>query len=120
MDSVIHGAKKLCKRLKEGECVEGKPGSGRPRKTSIREERFLIREAVRDRKHSNVCPNVTDLSKSLKERTYTRISPRTVQRRLHERNYKKCLRTKKPYVTNVSPVNRRKRMKFARRIFTGQ
>ena len=78
MDPVIHGAKKLCKRLKEGECVERKPGSGRPRKTSIREERFLIREAVRDRKHSDICPNVADLSESLKERTCTRISPRTV------------------------------------------
>ena len=42
-------AKKLCKRLLEGESGERKPGSGRLRKTSIREDRFLIRETTRER-----------------------------------------------------------------------
>ena len=73
-------AKKLCKRLLEGESGERKPGSGRPRKTTIREDRFLIREANRVRNPLDVCPRVTDLSKSLKERTSTQTSPRTVQR----------------------------------------
>ena len=104
-------AKKLCKRLL-GESGERKPGSGRPRKTSIREDRFLIREATRERNPLDVCPSVADLSKSLKERTSTQISPLTVQRRLHEKNFKKFPKTKKPY---VSQVNRRKRLQFARR-----
>ena len=82
-------AKKLCKRFLEGESSERKPGSGRPRKTSIREYRFLITEATRERNPLDVCPSVADLSKSLKERTSTQISPRTVQRRLHEKNFKK-------------------------------
>ena len=42
-------AKKLCKRLVEGESGERKPGSGRPRKASIREDRFLITETPRER-----------------------------------------------------------------------
>ena len=42
-------AKKLCKGLLEGESGERKPGSGRLRKTSIREDRFLIRETTRER-----------------------------------------------------------------------
>ena len=104
-------AKKLCKRLL-GESGERKPGSGRPRKTRIREDRFLIREATRERYPFDVCPSVADLSKSLKERTSTQISPRTVQRRLHEKNFKKFPKTKKPY---VSQVNCRKRLQFARR-----
>ena len=105
-------AKKLCKRLKEGDSGKRNPGSGRPRKTTVREDRFLIREAVRVRDPSEVCPSAADLSGSLKERTSTEISRRTVQRRLHERNFKKCPKTKKPY---VSSVNRRKRVNFAKR-----
>ena len=66
-------AKKLCKRLLEGESSERKPGSGRPRKRSIREDQFLIREATRERNPLDVCPRVADLSKSLKERTSTQF-----------------------------------------------
>ena len=51
------------------------------------------------------------LSESLKDRTSTQISRRTVQCRLHEMNYKKCLKTRKPF---VSSVNQRKRLKFAK------
>ena len=95
-------AKKLCKRLLEGESGERKPGSGRPRKTSIREDRFLIRETTRERNPVDVCLSVADLSNSLKERTGTHISPRTVQRRLHEKNFKKFPKTKKPSLVDVS------------------
>ena len=105
-------SKKLCSRLRKGDCGERKPGSGRPRKTTVREDRFLIREAARQRDPSDVCPRTADLSESLTGRTSTQISRRTAQRRLHERNYKKCLKTRKPF---VSSVNRRKRLKFAKR-----
>ena len=70
-------AKKLCKRWKEGDRGRRNPGSGRPRKTTFREDRFLIREAVRVRDPSEVCPSAADLSGSLKERTSTKISRRT-------------------------------------------
>ena len=60
---------------------------------------------------SEVCPSMGDLSESLKDSTSTQISRRTVQCRLHERNYKKCLKTRKPF---VSSVNQRKWLKFAK------
>ena len=104
-------AKKLCKRLFKRENGERKPGSGRPWETSIRADRFLIREATRERNPVDVCPSVTDLSNSFKERTGTHISPRTIQRRLHEKNFKKFPKTNKPY---VSQVNRRKQLQFAK------
>ena len=85
--------------------------SGTPRKTSIRKDRFLIREATRERNPVDACPSVTDLSKSLKQRTSTQISPLTAQGRLHEKNFKKFPKTKKPY---VSQENRRKQFLFAR------
>ena len=66
---------------------------------------------MRQRDLSQVCPSTGDLSESLKACTSTQISRRTAQRRLHERNYKKCLKTRKPFVSNV---NRRKRLKFAK------
>ena len=43
-------AKKLWKRLLEGESSERKPGSERPRETSIRTDQFLIGEANRERR----------------------------------------------------------------------
>ena len=104
-------AKKLCKRLKNGGKGERKSGSGRPRKTTIREDRYLIREALRKRDSSEACPTTEDLGTSLKERTSTQVSQWTVRRRLHERNIKKCVKTKKPF---VSPTNLRKRIEFAR------
>ena len=104
-------SKKLCSRLRKGDSGERKPGSGRPRKTTVREDQFLMKEAVRQRDPSEVCPSTGDLSESLKDRTSTQISRRTAPRRLHERNYKKCLKTTKPF---ASSVNRRKRLKFAK------
>ena len=38
-------AKKLCRRLKNGDNGERKSGSGRPRKTTPREDRYLVNEA---------------------------------------------------------------------------
>ena len=61
---------------------------------------------------SEFCPTVGDLAKALRERSTKKISGITVQRRLRERNIKKCAKTKKPF---VSTVNRRKRVEFARR-----
>ena len=98
--------------MRKGDSGERKPGSGRPRKTTVREDRFLIKEATRQRDAFDNCPSTVDLAESLKDRTSTKISRRTAQRRLHERNYKKCLKTRKPF---VSTVNRRKRFHFAKR-----
>lgn len=105
-------AKKLCRRLKNGDNGERKFGSGRPRKTTPREDRYLVNEALKTRDSAEVCPTADDLAQALRERSSTKISASTVQRRLRERNIKKCAKTKKPF---VSAVNRRKRVEFARR-----
>ena len=71
-------------------------------KLQFQEDRFLTKEAVRQR----------DPSKShWKTAHLPKISCRTAQRLLHDRNYKKCLKTRKPF---VSSVNQRKRLKFAK------
>ena len=105
-------AKKICRRLKNGDNGERKSGSGRPRKSMPREDRYLVTEALKTRDSSEVCPTAGDLAKALTERSSTKIYPTTVQRRLRGRNIKKCAKTKKPF---VSAVNRRKRVEFARR-----
>ena len=105
-------AKKLCNRPKNGDSRERKPGSSRPRKTTIREDRYLIREPVKVRDSTEVSPTAADLAESLKERPSTEVSRWTVQRRLYEYQLKKVVKTKKPF---VSPANRRKRVEFARR-----
>ena len=93
-------SKKLCSRSRKGESGERKPGSGRPWKTTVWEDRFLIKEALRQCHPSVVSPSTADLSESLKDHTSTQISHWTAQRRLHKRNYKKCLKTRKPFVSS--------------------
>ena len=105
-------AKKICRRPKNGDNGERKSGSGRPRKSTPREDRYLVTEALKTQDSSQVCPTAGDLAKALTERSSTKIYPTTVQRRLRGRNIKKCAKTKKPF---VSAVNRRKRVEFARR-----
>ena len=105
--SIWQKYKKLCSRLRKGDSGKRKPGSGRPRKTTVRGDGFLMEEATRPRDAFDNCPSTADLAGSLNDRTSAEVSRRTAQRRLRERNYKKCLKTRKPF---VSTVNRRKRV----------
>ena len=102
----VHGlsyswSKKLYSRLRKRYSGERKPGSGRPRRTKFREDRFLIKEATRQRDAFDNCPSTADLSESLKDRKSPKISRRTAERRLRERNYKKYLKTRKPFVSTA-------------------
>ena len=87
-------AKNICRRPMNGDNGERKSGSGRPRKSTPREDRYLVTEALKTRDSSEVCPTAGDLAKALTERSSTKISPTTVQRRLRRRNIKKCAKTK--------------------------
>ena len=58
-------SKKLCSRLRKGDSGERKPGSRRPRKTTVREDRFLIKEATRQRNAFDNCPSTADLAAHL-------------------------------------------------------
>lgn len=104
-------AKKLSARLKEGDSGERRSGSGRKRKTTERDDRFLRREAVKDRGPDEDCPRADELADSLEQHSGKTVSARTVTRRLHEADLKKCVKTQKPF---VSRKNRLLRLKFAR------
>ena len=106
-------AKKLVRRIKQGESIDRIPGSGRKRKTSPREDRYLVRQAKMERPPHEDCPRVTDLAEELKHHSNnsTVISGRTVLRRLREANLRKNVKTRKPF---VNTRNQAIRLKFAR------
>ena len=56
---------KLCSRLRKGDSGERKPGSRRPRKTTVREDRFIIKEATRQRDAFDNCPSTAGLAAHL-------------------------------------------------------
>lgn len=76
LTALVPAVKKLCSRLimKNGDSGERESGSGRPRKTTILEDRYLVLDAVKMRDPSEVCPTAKDVSASLKERSSTEIS----------------------------------------------
>ena len=104
-------AKVLVRRIKNGDTGERRAGSGRPRKTTERQDRHIVREATRERASLEDCPRAHDVAEELTERG-TQISERTVRRRLREKGFKKCVKTKKPFVNSR---NRAIRLKFARK-----
>ena len=62
-------AKKLCRRLKNGDNGERKSGSGKPRNTTSREDRYPVNEALKTRDSAEVCPTADDLAQTLRERS---------------------------------------------------
>ena len=58
-------SKKLCSRLRKGDSGERKPGSRRPRKTTVQKDRFLIKEATRQRDAFDNCPRTAYLAAHL-------------------------------------------------------
>lgn len=81
------------------------PGSGRPKKTTVREDRVLKRLAFSNRKQS-----IRQLANSMNESTGIQLSKRTIRRRLKEFDIRSYPCAKKPL---VSRANRSKRRKWA-------
>lgn len=79
-----------------------KKGSGRPRKTTKRQDRNVIREMLKNRK-------VT--AKEIINEVGLGVSQRTVRRRLNEKGYSSFFQRKRPF---INKRNRRKRVKWAR------
>ena len=92
-------ATKLCWRLKNEDNGKRKSGSARPRKTMPREDHYLVGEALKAGDSAEICPTADDLANALRERSSTKILTATIQRRLRERNIKKCGKTKKPFIS---------------------
>ena len=59
------GAKNLVRKLKAGLSPERAAGSGRPCKTSGRQDRVIIREAKKQPGENEDCPRATDLAEKL-------------------------------------------------------
>lgn len=82
--------------------------SGRPRKSGCREDRILIREALKDRKKTS-----SELASSFSECVGAEISARTVRRRLVAAGLKGCKARKKPL---LSVKNKSKRLFWAKSV----
>lgn len=93
------------KRVQETGELKIRPGRGRKRKTTDREDRWLCRQALVNRRQS--ARNLTNAFQNAHNIT---LSPRTIARRLGEVGLKARRPRKKPY---LSEVNRRKRVAWA-------
>jgi len=84
--STIH---RLRHRLQGTGSVKDRPRSGRPRKTTPREDRFIVTSSRRNRRYSS-----RKLMRLLRNATGTRVSDQSVRNRLHSARLKAC----RPYV----------------------
>jgi transposase len=85
----------IMKKFKTYQTVNNIKGKGRKRKTTVREDRCILKCVEKNRFIS-----APELSKTLHETYAIDISPSTVTRRLHESNFKARRPAKKPYLTN--------------------
>lgn len=89
------------KYQKTGSCSR-KIGSGRPKKTTAREDRLIVRNTLQSRKSS---------SSSIKSRLKLNVTSKTIRNILHRANVTSRVVAKKPF---VSKANLKKRLKFAK------
>ena len=83
--------------------VDRKPGSGRPRKTTPRDDRLIIREVMADRQVTGA--EIVD------RLGITNLSEKSIRRRIKsETNLQSHYKVKKPFIT---PQNRAKRVAWA-------
>ena len=75
-----------------GSCFR-KKGSGRPRKTSPRQDKLITRTAIKNRKAT---------SKEIKHQLKLKVGASTIRNRLHEANIKSYVATKKPLITKTN------------------
>ncbi len=74
--------------------VRDKPRSGRPKQTSSREDRLLVRLSLNNRRASS-----KQLKRELQDASGCSVSTRTVRRRLLHAGLKGCIAAKKPMLT---------------------
>ena len=104
------GVSGVIQRFQETGNTNDKPRSGRPRKSSSREDRPLVRLSLSDRKKSS-----SELTRDWQETNNVQVHPSTVRRRLIAAGLKGCKARKKPLVTEKQ---RRNRLKWAQQYKT--
>ena len=92
------------KRIMETKSYARRPGSGRKRKTSDKDDTRIIREVKKNR-----CISAKDIMKEIPE---LKVSEWTIRRRINEKSeFASYWQTKKPF---ISEVNRRRRVEWAK------
>ena len=86
---------KTLKRLKESGSVDDRPRSGRPRLSSARDDRELVRICLRNRRLTS-----TQLKRDWNETSLVSCSSRTVRRRLDDAGLYRRVARKKPLLTD--------------------
>lgn len=81
---------------------ERKKGSGRPRKTTSRQDREIVRTAIKNRRITSV---------AIKNNLRLDVTPKTIRNRLKDANFKSRVAIKKPYIT---AANIKKRLQWAK------
>lgn len=101
-----NGVSGVIQRYNETGSMKDKPRSGRPRKSTPREDRTLVRLSLTDRRKSS-----SELSRDWQDTNNITVHPSTVRRRLICAGLKGCKARKKPLLTEKQ---RRNRLKWAR------
>ncbi|XP_042861277.1 uncharacterized protein LOC122246649 [Penaeus japonicus] len=87
-------AQQIVKKHQETGTVKDREGRGRKKITTKREERVIIKEALRDRRKTS-----KSLANELRDNFNINVSDRTVRRRLLQSGLKYCRAKKKPLLT---------------------
>lgn len=93
---------RILKKFFQKGSVENDPRSGRPRVTDVRGDRKLYRIVKTNRRQS-----LQDITSTFNRNEGTRLSKRTVRRRLHQEGYR---RGKIQKTLTISKVNRQRRI----------
>ena len=94
------------KKAADGVSTTPKKRSGRPRSSSTREDRILVRKYLNNRRSSSKA-----LSRELQESTGCNISARSVRRRLYNVGLKSCRPAKKPF---INETQRKRQLRWCR------
>ena len=89
--SVIHS---ILRKLEETGSCEAKKPPGRPRKTTAREDRWIVNESKKDQ-----FVTATDTSKRANANLGIKISRHTISQRLNEINLNSRVTSIKPYIS---------------------
>ena len=92
---------KLLKKYRETGTVQDRPGRGRRRKTTEREDRVIVRLCLQNRRIS-----VPALSQAATKATGKRLSATLVRGRLLEKGLRSCRAVKKPLLSKTNRVRR--------------
>lgn len=95
----------IIRSFKEENRIDRKPRSGRPKRLSVQDKRYIIRKIERNPKVS-----AEHLSRDLSKRCAKPVTGQTVRNLLRETGYSSRTARNKPY---ISEVNRKKRLEFA-------